>query len=96
MNTVMNLESMILSDIESYDCIRFALMRYSGIKIDSEVENNLMSTYLANRKTQEWVGLRKAIYYYAFYFANANQCDYLIKVLKDLAMMGLSTLNLIR
>ena len=66
MNTVMNLESIILSDIESYDYIRFGLMRYSGIKIDSEVENNLMSTYLANRKTQEWVGLRKAIYYYAF------------------------------
>lgn len=94
MNTVMNLESIILSDIESYDCIRFALMRYSGIKIDSEVENNLISVYLNNRKNPEWVGLRKAIYYYAFYFTNANQCDYLIKVLKDAGDDGFKYIEL--
>ena len=51
MNSVMSLESMVLSDIESYDYIRSSLVRYSGVAIDTEVENNIVSVYLNNRKT---------------------------------------------
>lgn len=94
MNNVMNLESIILSGIDSYDCVRASLVSYSGVAIDTEVENNLVSVYLNNRKTPEWVGLRKAIYYYAFYFADANQCKYLTEALKDVGDDGFKYLEL--
>lgn len=94
MNNVLNLESIILSDIGSYDCIRAALVSYSGVAIDTEVENNLVSVYLNNRKKPEWVGLRKAIYYYAFYFVDADQCKYLTEALKDVGDDGFKYLEL--
>lgn len=94
MNDVLNLESIVLSEIESYDCVRSSLIRYSGVAINSEVENNLISVYLNNRKNPEWVGLRKAIYYYAFYFADAKQCDYFAKALKDDGDSGFKYLEL--
>ncbi len=94
MNSVMNLESMVLSDIESYDYIRSSLVRYSGVAIDTEVENNIVSVYLNNRKNPELVRLRKAIYYYAFYFVNSKQCDYLTEALKDVGDDGFKYLEL--
>lgn len=83
MNTTMNLEEMILMDIESDGYMRLSFERYSEITIASEVENNLMTVYLNNRKNPEWISLRKAVYYYAFYFINNKQSDYLIRLLQN-------------
>lgn len=83
MSNVINLEAMVLMDIESDEYMRSSFERYSGIKIDNEIENDLISTYLTNRKSPEWATIRKAIYYYAFYFLNNKQTDYLTEVLKD-------------
>ena len=83
MSNVMNFETMILMDIESDEFMRTSFERYSGITIDNEIENNLISTYLTNRKSPEWAAIRKAIYYYAFYFLNSKQTDHLAEVLAD-------------
>ena len=83
MSKTINMESLVITDIENEEYVRLALERYSGIKLDNKVENDLIQTFLVHMNEPEWNKLRKAIYYYAFYFIDNRQADYLANNLLD-------------